>query len=146
MPVARPGPPDSSSDGTIRYQTDVIRQVAGQIIARVSLTQETHTTTWNSIQTYLDGDTKWQALPPSLSQGHIQTLNGSMPDVYYYLRNVLEPHVKRLQASFDLQLQVAQALFDLADQIDEAEQEIANGFRPSETPSTPPGKGHGFVP
>lgn len=120
------------SNDTISYKTDTIRDVAGQIIARVSTTQETHTTTWNTIKTYLAGDAKW-IFP---SHGHITTMAGPMPDVYYYVRNVLEAHEKRLQASFDLQLSIAHALYEIADQIDTTEELIKNGFQQSTSPSS----------
>ena len=64
-----------------------------------------------------------------------------MPDVYYYLRNVLEPLEQRLRASFDLQLAIADTLNSLADEIEQTEQRIANGFGdPGTTPTT---SGHG---
>jgi hypothetical protein len=66
------------------------------------------------------------------------------PDVYYYLRNVLDPHEKRLRASFDWQTQFAEALFDLAGQIDETEQYIKDGFRDPTPPANDPG--HGRIP
>lgn len=141
MPVA-PKPADGSSNGSILYDPYVIRQVASKIIVNVSLAQDTHTNAWHSIQTYLNGDSSY--FPAS--NGHVSTMGGPMPDVYYYLRTVLEPHVKRLQASFDLQLSLAQALFDLADQIEETDQKIKNSFLGTGTPLITTGKGHGFVP
>lgn len=146
MPVTRPEPPDTSSDGIVSYQTDAIREVAAKIIANVSIALENHTNAWNAIQSYLGGDAKWQgSYMPALNNGHIMTMDGSMPDVYYYLRNVLEPHVQRLRASFDLQLGVAQALFDLADQIDAADEKIKDSFRDPNS-SVSSGDHHGFVP
>ena len=143
----RPNFPETSSDGTIIYSTDVIRQVAGKIIASVGVAQPAHDSTWNTIQSYLNGDNAWLGSGPyrlPLNNGRISTMEGPMPDVYYYVKNVLEPHATRLRTSFDLQLQVAEALFALADQIDEAEQKISDGFQTDSPP--PPPVTHGPTP
>ena len=145
MPVAPPGSPGDSSGDKVSYSTDAIRSVAGKILANLSTTMMVHTTTWNTIQAYLDGDAKWSAyngtVTSPLTWGEDPY---SGPDVYYYLRNVLDPHEKRLSASFDWQTKFAEALFDLADQIDEAEQYIKDGFRDPSPPANDPG--HGRIP
>lgn len=113
---------DTSSSDAISYDTDAIRETADRIIARVGTALDTHTSTWNAIQSYLDGEKAYQNALPSVRQGWVSTSEGAMPDVYSLIRAVLEPHEKRLRDSFNLQLSFAEALFNLADRIDQAEQ------------------------
>lgn len=140
----RPGQQNSSSDGKVSYDTVSIREVAGKIMASAWIALDNHSSTWNAIQAYLDGDgSKSNSLPGENGWFTVMGNSGiaKMPDVYYFVRSVLEPHEKRLRDSFNLQLAFAQALFDLADQIDQAEQMINDGFKQPGPPSPPhPGK------
>lgn len=134
--------PNTSSDGTVIYDTNVIRQVAGKIIADVGITRPVHDSTWNTIQNYLDGEKTW--LAGASSEDSYEVMANRIPDAYSYIKHILEPHEKRLSASFDLQLQVADALFTLADLIDEAEKQIADGFQPDPAPTPRPTHGRTF--
>lgn len=116
MPLPTPSDQGSSNDD-ITYPLDLMNEVALTIFQQTQQAMETHQQNWQVIAQWIEESA------PTFSQ-----LGINLVDVRSYLKNVLEPHAQRLQASYQWQMDTAQALVDAVAQIETAEQQIADGF------------------
>ncbi len=140
-----PGGPGNDGSDTVAYPTDLIRQVAAKILVNTTNAQTAHNNAWNVIQGYLN-EGSGTASPQDFDPGGWTSSPEMGPNVRYYLHNVLEPHNKRIQDSFAWQLSMSQALFDMADLIDQTEEKIKESFAPGSNPASTPRPAHGPAP
>ncbi len=105
--MPRPSPTDTTTGNS--YPLDLIRQVAAQIGIDAGKAQQQHDDNWRAVQSYLD------------------TLPGILRD---HFRDLLNRHQQRLRASYQWQLDFANALFQVAQAIDDAEHGIQDLFDP----------------
>ncbi|HEU5378576.1 MAG TPA: hypothetical protein VFV38_24410 [Ktedonobacteraceae bacterium] len=119
MPLPIPQNQGSSNDD-ITYPLDLMNEVALTIFQQTQQAMETHQQNWQVIAQWIEESA------PKFSQ-----LGINLVDVRSYLKNVLEPHAQRLQASYQWQMDAAQALVNAVEQIQTAEQQIADGFTQS---------------
>lgn len=117
----------------IAYPLDLMNQTALTILQKAQDAMVTHQSTWKIIQDWIDHSA------PTDSQMGI-----GWPDVRSYLSNVLDSHAQRLQASYQWQIDTAQAIINAVQQITTVEQENTNGFTvgSGSTGSSPHGGGH----
>lgn len=129
MPYVPGGPQDDGSD-TIAYPIDLLRTVAAKILLNATNAQTAHNHLWSSVQQFLNEGPGTSS--PSIG-GYTDT---EQLNVRYYLNNVLEPHQQRIQDSYTYQIKIAQALFDMADQVEGVEERIKASFGQG-TPTPP---------
>ncbi|GCE19509.1 hypothetical protein [Dictyobacter kobayashii] len=90
------------------FSADGMRSVASQMLT------DAHTAIH-------DHDSAWRQL-----DNHLQ----SYPDILQgLLRSIIEPHQQHMRATYDWQIAFANALKSSADQLELADQEVANEFR-----------------
>lgn len=116
-----PAGSDPSSRDEIRIPTDLLREVAAEILAEVGQALALHDQTWHAIQAWIDESSPTYGTA-DLGSGMID------PHVPHHLNEVLQPHAQRLRASYEWQISVAQALFAAVDAVETTEQGLANGF------------------
>ncbi|GCE05489.1 hypothetical protein [Dictyobacter aurantiacus] len=91
----------------ISYSADGMRAVASQMLT------DAHTAIGNH-------DAAWRQM-----DNHLQ----SYPDIIQgLLRNIVEPHQKHLRSTYEWQISFANALKTSADQLELADQNVANEF------------------
>lgn len=135
MPLPPPPNQGSSSD-KITYPLDLMNEVAQTIFQKTQQAMDTHQQNWNIVQQWIEESA------PKFSE-----LGINLMDVRPYLKNVLERHAQRLQASYQWQMDAAQALMDAVQQIETAEQHIADGFTDGDgsTGGNQHSRGHGSL-
>lgn len=101
-----PEPGGSSSDAII-FPTDQLREVAAKILVQADTALQQHNKLWAQVQTFL----------------HENDDHGNMAAV-------LNPHDKRMRASYDWQMQLASTLFQVVDLVEGADDSAAQGFTP----------------
>lgn len=116
MPLLPPAHQGSTGD-EIAYPLDLMNEVALTIFQKAQQAMEMHQQNWASIQRWIEESA------PTFSE-----LGITLVDVRSYLKNVLEPHAQRLQASYQWQLDAAQALVNAVEQIRATDQKMADSF------------------
>ena len=114
-----PLPPQKqgSTGETVLYPVDLMNEVALTIFQQTQQAMQTHQQNWQTVQQWIEE-----------SAPKISSLGISLVDVRSSLKNVLEPHARRLQASYQWQMDAAQALVNVVEQIRDADQQMANSF------------------
>jgi hypothetical protein len=108
-------PGGGSSNSETVYPSQHIREVATKILVQASNAQSQHDTAWNQFQTYVS-----------------QTCN---PGLQETMNNCVQPYAQRLRSSYDWLMSLASALFQAADDIDQAEGQVTQSFTPTHGPS-----------
>ncbi len=103
-------PVDGSSNESIVYPIEHMRQTAAKILAKASYAQEQHDTTWTQIQSYVQ--------------------NNFEPDMQETVMNLLQPYAARLRAAYDWQMNLASSLFAAVDLMENADNDVAQSFTP----------------
>jgi hypothetical protein len=106
-------PPGGGSSSEVVYPPDHIREVAAKILVQASNAQSQHDTAWSQFQTYVH-----QQCAAELQETMI---------------NCTQPYAARQRSSYDWLMSLASALFEAADDIDQAEGQITQAFIPSRT-------------
>ncbi|WP_069803286.1 hypothetical protein [Thermogemmatispora onikobensis] len=165
MPFTRPDDPANRSSDWVLYPLDALRNAAATILVKASLARDQHDQSWASVQCWLDEESPDGYYPPPTPAGVIDRAVDrwwddsptnpaqyqyeqhqsrlSTIEVRSYLRSVLVPYARRLRAAYDWQIKLAQALFDLIQQVGDLDQQMQSRFQQSSQTSQP---AHGYAP
>ena len=105
-------PSNGSSNESIVYPIEHMRQTAAKILAKASYAQEQHDATWSQIQLYVQ--------------------NNFEPDMQGPAMNLLQPYASRLRAAYDWQISLASSLFAAVDLIEQADGDVSQAFTPAQ--------------
>lgn len=130
MPLS-PGGKKPGGSEQVTYPLDLMNEVALTILQQTQAAMDTHQQYWQDIEQWIE------ECAPTFSE-----LGGTLVDARSALKSVLEPHAQRLQASYQWQMDAAQALIDAVEQIRTAEQQIASGFTDGSGTGSPGGDQH----
>src|SRR5579875_1922905 len=119
MPVAPPPGDQGSANDTVTYPIDLMSEAALTIFQRTQQAMQTHQQAWQAIQRWIEESA------PKFSELGIDLI-----DVRSYLTNVPAPHAQRLQATYQWQMDAAQALVNAVEQIRTTDQQMAQSFTP----------------
>ncbi|WP_376795287.1 hypothetical protein [Thermogemmatispora sp.] len=123
------GPADTSSS-LIIYSPEHLQQTAARILAEVSLAYQQHDAAWQQVQHWLNNE-----VDPAWAE---------------VMRACLIPYVRRLRSSYDWLRDLASAMLQAADALEESDRQMASFFQEaSQSSSAASGSrlpDHGLVP
>lgn len=93
---------------TIFYPMDDIRTAAAKILVKSDLALQSHEAAWSKIQSYVESF-------PGFMQGPIM--------------DVISPYERRLRASYQWQKDFASTLFDVVNEMEATDNDVANSFK-----------------
>ncbi|GCE10812.1 hypothetical protein [Tengunoibacter tsumagoiensis] len=114
---------DIDSTDVISYPLTTIREVANEILTTVKNARTKHGSSWSIIQQYMTACAptyKPLGVSPSLMwNDNVQT----------HMQDVLNPHEKRLTDSYDWLEKFANALLDMANEVEATDTQVANTYK-----------------
>lgn len=113
MPYPKPTPGSSEQ---IVYPVDHLRETAAKILAQASEAQQQHDAALQAIQAYFYNPDNCDPLVAEIMYG------------------ALLPYANRMRASYDWQMDLATALFNVVDAITEHENRADQSFKPTRGP------------
>lgn len=122
--MAKTSEQQNDNGNTISYPTDVMREVAQDILNAVQTARQQHNQHWGVINHYINST----CAPAYKPLGMAPNFLFFQGDVSSNMNNVLKPHATRLTSSYDWLETFATDLQRMATMIEQTEQSIKASF------------------